>query len=237
MNIQKLIEKAKEHWQIAAGVFAALVVIGGFFVFNSLAKSPRDNQLPEITASLTETNSSDLSTKKSKPAENSSALDSSTSSSASGKIVVDVKGAVRKPSIYTVEADLRVNDIIQMAGGFTDNAEQKSINLAAKISDAQVIYVPTTDEKAAPAAAAASTTAASPSDSTSANEGNSAKVNINTADLTQLQTLSGVGQKKAQDIIDYRTQNGPFKSADELGNVSGFGPKSLEKLKESITVD
>jgi competence protein ComEA len=63
------------------------------------------------------------------------------------------------------------------------------------------------------------------------------KVNINTADMTQLQSLTGIGAKKAQDIIDYREQNGPFKTPEDLANVSGFGEKTIEKLRENITVD
>ncbi len=63
------------------------------------------------------------------------------------------------------------------------------------------------------------------------------KININTADLTELQQLSGVGAKKAQDILDYCSENGSFESVEELTKVSGFGPKTLEKLKEAITVD
>lgn len=147
------------------------------------------------------------------------------------KIVVDVKGAVNKPSIYTVSNDLRVNDIIRLAGGFTDKADQKSINLAAKIKDEEVIYVATMEENAIPAA---NNTMNSGPNST-ANTSN--QVNINTADATELQTLSGIGPKKAQDIIDYRVQNGSFKSIEDLKKVSGFGDKTFEKLKDSIMVN
>ena len=63
------------------------------------------------------------------------------------------------------------------------------------------------------------------------------KVNLNTADLSELQTISGIGQKRAQDILDYREANGKFNSVDDLKNVSGVGAKTLEKLKEYVTVD
>jgi competence protein ComEA len=238
MDIQKIITKLKEHWQIAAGVLAALVAIAGFLVFSSLSKPSENNQMAEMTAQPSGSELDESSSAKSRPSGTHAKKDAGSKSTESpDKIVVDIKGAVRKPSIYTVDASLRVNDVIQLAGGFSENANQKTINLAAKISDAQVIYVPSIGENTAAAAVDTTTAGPAPSDGNTTAPAESAKVNINAADLTKLQTLSGVGQKKAQDIIDYRTQNGPFKTVDDLGNVSGFGPKSLEKLKESITVD
>ncbi|MDR0199841.1 MAG: helix-hairpin-helix domain-containing protein [Streptococcaceae bacterium] len=154
-------------------------------------------------------------------------------SAKSDKITVDLKGAVKSPGVYKVSSEARVTDLVQAAGGLTTEADQKAINLAAKLTDGQVVYVASKGENAPAAATAASASDTSSSDASITTD----KVNINTADVTQLQTLSGIGAKKAQDIIDYRTQNGLFKSVTDLTKVSGFGEKTLERLKDSITVD
>ncbi|HCN74877.1 MAG TPA: competence protein ComEA [Lactococcus sp.] len=147
-------------------------------------------------------------------------------------ITVDLKGAVKHPAIYTLSKDKRVDDVIKLAGGLQDQADTNAINLAQKLADEMVIYVASVGEVMPNQSATAReevTQSASPNDTD--------KVNLNTADVAQLQKLSGVGMKKAQDIIDYREQNGNFKTIEELVNVSGFGAKSIDKLKESITVD
>lgn len=151
-----------------------------------------------------------------------------TSSSSSAKIVVDIKGEVKKPGVYELESGARVEEIVLLAGGFTDTAEERQLNLAEKLTDQQMIYVPNKEE------------AKELSIPSVANEGNTSKesslVNINTADLTELQTLTGIGPAKAQAIIDYRDENGQFKTIEELKEVNGFGEKTVEKLKESITI-
>ncbi|MFC4651989.1 helix-hairpin-helix domain-containing protein [Lactococcus nasutitermitis] len=158
----------------------------------------------------------------------------------SQEMEVDLKGAVKNPAVYKVSSDMRVDDLIKMAGGMLPSADPKTVNLAAKLTDQEVVYVATTGENA-PSVTASTTSTASPTDANSANDlttsSESPKVNINTADLTELQTLSGIGAKKAQDIIDYRTQNGPFASVDDLQNVGGFGDKTIAKIKDSITLD
>lgn len=149
------------------------------------------------------------------------------------QITVDLKGAVKKPAVYTLKQDSRVNDLLLLAGGVTDQADTKSINLAQKLTDEMVVYVASIGEERP--VELVGTKAHDDADSAAAQVTD--KININTADLTQLQKLSGVGLKKAQDIIDYREQNGKFKQPEDLGNVSGFGEKSLEKLKGSVAVD
>ena len=141
-------------------------------------------------------------------------------------ITVDVKGAVKTPGIYDLPVGSRINDAVQKAGGLTDNADSKSINLAQKISDEALVYVPTKEE-------------APNQESYSNATGNkeSKKVNLNKASLEELKQVKGLGAKRAQDIIDHRESNGKFKSVDELKKVSGIGAKTIEKLKEYVTVD
>ena len=147
-------------------------------------------------------------------------------------ITVDVKGAVQKPGVYDLASGSRVTDAIQKAGGLTDKADRRSINLAQKLADEAVIYVATEGE-ASPLLGSSwvESSHQSPSESTKG------KVNLNTATITDLQSISGIGAKRAQDIIDYRDSSGGFKSVDELSNVSGIGDKTLEKLREEVTVD
>ncbi|MDR0297634.1 MAG: helix-hairpin-helix domain-containing protein [Streptococcaceae bacterium] len=224
-----MLEKIKLVWKnrtLASKIhlFIALggVLIGVYFVV--ALRTPPHNAVSSDKLMLTSSSSSHASVSSSKKS----------TSAASDKITVDVEGAVVKPGVYTISADKRVVDVIALAGGLSASADAHSINQAAKLKDEDVIFV----AKVGETAPAAGNSAASSNSAASGKAGASgAKVNINTADLTELQTLSGVGAKKAQDIIDYRTKNGAFKTVEDLGNVAGFGDKTLEKLKDSITVD
>ena len=137
--------------------------------------------------------------------------------------IVDVKGQVKFPGVYEVEEHLRVHDVIQLAGGFLEMANETAINLAQKISDEMVIYVPHLDEEINNT----STDAWSPSQKKK-------KVSLNQATTGELETLPGIGPSKAAAIIKYREEVGAFKSIDELTNVSGIGEKTLEKLRDSL---
>ncbi len=139
-------------------------------------------------------------------------------------LYVDLKGAVVKPGVYKLDDGTRVLDVIQLAGGFQTNADQTKINLAARLTDEMVIYIPTigevlVDDNGLPT-----------------NEVDDGKININTATSGELESLPGIGAAKAASIITYREQNGPFKEIDALINVSGIGSKSFEQLKDKIKV-
>ncbi len=147
-------------------------------------------------------------------------------------IMVDIKGQVQHPGVYQLPKDKRVLDAIEKAGGFKDQAEQNSINLAQKLADEMVIYVPKKGEKSVPEAAS--------SISSSTNSSSSASpptVHINSATLDQLQELTGVGPSKAEAILKYREEHGPFKNTEDLKNVTGIGDKSLEKMKDQIDLN
>jgi len=163
--------------------------------------------------------------------------------STSGPLYVDVKGAVQQPGLYQVTAKMRVADAIALAKGLTSQADQRQVNLAAKVVDQQVIYVPTKGEKA-PALASPTTPTSRASRTTDASGkavketagANKDKINLNTADVAALQKLSGVGQKKAEKIIAFRDQHGDFKSVADLKKVGGFGDKTLAKFRDQLTV-
>ncbi|MGV3467329.1 MAG: helix-hairpin-helix domain-containing protein [Heyndrickxia sp.] len=143
-----------------------------------------------------------------------------------GKMMIDVKGAVLHPGVYDGNEEERVIDLIQKAGGFQKKADQRKVNLAEKVHDEMVIYVPKKGENP-DNELNFETTIASPDNN---------KVNINTADLEQLQTLTGIGPSKASAIIEYREKNGGFKKVEDLTNITGIGEKTFEKLRDSITV-
>lgn len=141
------------------------------------------------------------------------------------QIQVHVAGEVNKPGVYKLDAGSRIMDAVNAAGGFTSKADQNSLNLAKVLEDGEQILINSTEP--------ASNPSTSDSNSSSSNNG---KVNINTADLATLQTLSGVGPSTAQKIIDYRNANGKFKTIEDLKKVSGIGEKTFEKFKDKICV-
>ena len=221
MQLFKVIEKIKVHWRLVSGVLVVLSLGTIFFI-----KQESDKRTPPLVQPL------DLMTSSANVTATKQAKAKAKEKPKTDLITVDLKGAAQHPAIYTLSKDKRVDDVIKLAGGLLDQADTNAINLAQKLADEMVIYVASVGEVIPnhPATAREEVTqSASPNDTD--------KVNLNTADVAQLQKLSGVGMKKAQDIIDYREQNGNFKTIEELVNVSGFGAKSIDKLKESITVD
>lgn len=144
-------------------------------------------------------------------------------------IIVDVTGWVRKPGVYEFEAGDRVVDALNRAGGAREGADLTSLNLAAPLTDGTQVIV----AKAGAAPAATSTGGGTGTGSTA---GGATLVNINTASESELETLSGVGPVTAAAIIQYRTEHGPFASVDDLMDVSGIGPATLEELRPQVTV-
>ena len=214
--MEAIIEKIKEIIVICAGLGLAL---GGFFLLKPTSQTPvKETNLQAEVASVSKDSTSEKEVKKEEKEE----------SPEQDLITVDVKGAVKSPGIYDLPIGSRVHDAVQKAGGLTEEADSKSLNLAQKISDEALVYVPTKGEEAASQQAASGTTP-----STSKEK----KVNLNKASLEELKQVKGLGGKRAQDIIDHREANGKFKSVDELKKVSGIGAKTIEKLKDYVTVD
>lgn len=142
------------------------------------------------------------------------------------KVFVDVKGEVVNPGLYEVRQGDRLKFVIDRAGGFTAEADRKVINLAVKVSDEMMIYVPKIGEIETPLLA--------PSlPGTDSGEG---RININTATQQEFETLPGIGPAKASTFIQYREDHGPFATIEEIQNISGVGEKTFEKLKEYIYV-
>lgn len=138
------------------------------------------------------------------------------------RIMVDVKGAVHHPGVYEVEPNQRIKDVISLAGGFTKDADELAVNLAQRVHDEMVIYVPQHLE-----------------DNYAQQENShesSAKVRINYATKEELETITGIGPARAEAILKYREENGFFKQVEDLLHVSGIGEKLLEQMKDEIQV-
>lgn len=142
-------------------------------------------------------------------------------------IVVHITGAVPRPGVYALPEGARVQDAISAAGGFLAEAEKSGINLARVLEDGEQIDIPYT-EGASIVIPTPGLEVVDPS--------STELININTASQFELETLPGIGPTTAQKIIEYREENGPFATTEDIINVSGIGPGTYERIKDLITV-
>ena len=139
-------------------------------------------------------------------------------------IFVDIKGEVKNPGVYQMKVGDRVKDALEAAGGLTEEADSQKVNLAKRLEDQMVIVVPKVGEEAEEI----------PAGETRKEATKDGKVNINTATVEELKTLKGVGEKKAEAIIEYRKKNGSFQTKEDLMKVRGIGKKLFESFQERI---
>jgi competence protein ComEA len=147
------------------------------------------------------------------------------------EIAVSIAGAVKSPGVYRLSANARLNDAVSAAGGFADEADLSTLNLAARLEDEQQIVIPAHGLAVAigsPGPAMAATS----SDENQANQ----RININVADAASLDTLPGIGPAIAGRIVGYREANGPFTRVEELARVDGISAAMVDKLRDQITV-
>jgi competence protein ComEA len=159
----------------------------------------------------------------------SSGVASTEPTPSSAPTFVDVAGWVRRPGVYEFTSGQRVIDAVDAAGGVRPGADLMALNLAAPLTDGTQILVPKAGLTAPVPVGGASVPGpgATPG---------STLINVNTASATELEELDGVGEVIAAAIVDYRTQNGPFTSVDQLEDVSGIGPATMEGIRDSVTV-
>lgn len=168
----------------------------------------------------------------------------------SEKVHVDIKGAIKEPNVYEMDKGSRIIDLINEAGGLNDNADTSLINLSKILSDEMVIYIYTKEEVKNSnlidtVIKVVEKECVCPNiqndgcindklDDTITNK-ESGLVNINTADLSMLMTIPGIGEQKAKNIIKYREENGLFNEISDITKVSGIGNSLYESIKEYIT--
>lgn len=159
-------------------------------------------------------------------------------------IMVDVKGSVNKPGVYKIKKDSRVTDAIDAAGGLTKNANTRFINLSKLLSDGDVVVIYSNEEienakkeeKIVVETPCVCEEVKNDACYKEENKEVNGKININTANLTELMTLDGIGESKAKLIIEYRTQNGNFKDIKDIMKVKGISEALFSKIKENITI-
>ncbi len=138
---------------------------------------------------------------------------------AGGDVVVHVAGEVRDPGVYRLPRGSRVTDAIERAGGPTADGAVDSVNLAAEVADGQQVVVPAAAGRAGAIAPAAAT---------------DGPISLGAATVEQLDTIEGIGPVTAQNIIDFRDQNGGVASIEELDQISGIGPATMEALRTRL---
>ncbi|PEW02239.1 competence protein ComE [Bacillus cereus] len=136
-------------------------------------------------------------------------------------IIIDVKGAVSKEGVYEMKEGDRVKDAVQKAGGFLPEVDMKKVNLAQIVQDQMILYIPSKNESEQGIAIS------------SREEG---KIQINKASKEQLEKITGIGSRKAESILKYREEHGPFQKIEDLLEIDGIGAKSLEKIKDQIII-
>lgn len=149
-----------------------------------------------------------------------------------GPLVIHVSGAVGQPGLVRLSAGSRVDDAVLAAGGATEEADLASVNLARPLVDGEQIHIPLPGEEPPQLAAPP------PAEDGDSGDGSTGAgpIDLNTASAAQLEDLPGVGPAIAQRILDHREKNGAFRSVDDLLEVSGIGPATLEKIREQATV-
>lgn len=223
------------------GAIVLLVVLGSILLFVSNMRKPQEFSQKEVLEMFNEEEDSGMeSTKKiSSKSETVNEEKNQDEKAERKNIVVEIKGEVVKPNVYTLAENSRVNDIIEKAGGLTSEANINNINRASLLSDGECIVIRNINDKDADADVQEENLNSKVN--TLSQGGNAASnvdsININTASKDELKTLSGIGDTKAEAIIEYRDSNGGFKSIDELKNVSGIGEGTLNKIREKININ
>lgn len=211
-------ERLKEYKLVIA-----LIIL---FIFGSIIVLIQPSQVIDDHSPLAEI---ELSSAPSSDGLHDKALNDATSDQSNGltdqpSLYVDIKGEVYQPGVYRVRNNMRVIDAIEMAGGFSPEASIRYVNLAMKVHDEMVIYVPNVNEQAIEEKLDLYTGQ------------NHDKIRINSATIEELTSLPGIGQKKAEAIIQYIEQHGPFQTMDDLVNVSGIGEKTIAAFAEIVQV-
>ena len=233
MNIEKVKEKIKgaitnirklDKDYIVIGIIIIAVIV--FIVLNigkvtEFNKEEKENTT--INASIEESKN-DIEEKENKE-------NKEESKEMGTGIFVHIDGWIQNPGVYEIKENDRVNTIIEKAGGLKEGASIKSINLAARLSDGDKIYIPNREEEKQ-----IETTEVKGNNTGTVKITKNNKININKASITELKQITGIGESTANKIIDYRENVGKFKKIEDIKEVKGIGDSKYESIKDKITI-
>ena len=212
MQVKRWLMEYKKVLSIIGGVLAVIVII---FVGRGMMASPTKEKVM-VTNAVNTTRVEEATTMMPQ------------------NCYVDIKGEVLRPGVYEFSCESRIQEVIKKAGGFTEEADETKINLAQKISDQMQIIVPNLHSKQEEGVTEGNYEKGNSSNTTPSNS-KQGTVNINTATLEELQTIKGIGKKKAEAILQYRKEHGAFRSKEDLLQVKGIGKKALEAIESQVT--
>lgn len=210
--MNKLLSR-REYFLIIALACLILVCIYFIFQIHELKKNNQPEKIPEQFLRL-ENNQAERT---------NIALSTDPSAERLNVVMIDIKGAVKNPGVYEVEQNDRVIDAVKLAGGYSADSDSSKVNLAERLNDGMVIYIPHIGEEIPP-------------DYSLLASQKENQVSINKAMEKDLETLPGIGKVKAKAIIQYRKENGPFTSIEQLKNVPGIGDRSFQLIEDDITI-
>ena len=228
LDLERLAPTARGRPRLRVGVGAAVVLLLLALIVAVIVSAVGQQAGQRTVDTGTQTVPSGSATFEPLDAASGTGQNTATGTGADVIIFVHVLGAVTRPGLFELAEGARVMDAIAAAGGLTTEADPAGVNLARVLGDGEQFYVPRQGEvpPGLPAAAGGPGGANAPA----------AKVNLNTATVADLDSLPRIGPTMAQRIIDFRTKNGRFTSADGLRDVAGIGDKTFEALKDLITV-
>lgn len=212
MQVRRLLMEYKKILSIIGGVLAVIVII---LVGRGMMASPTKEKVM-VTNAVNTTRVEETTTMMPQ------------------NCYVDIKGEVLRPGVYEFSCESRIQEVIKKAGGFTEEADETKINLAQIITDQMQIIVPNLHSKQEGGVTEGNSEKGNTSNTTPSNS-KQGTVNINTATLEELQTIKGIGKKKAEAILQYRKEHGAFRTKEDLLQVKGIGKKALEAIESQVT--
>lgn len=236
MNIEKIKDWLLQNKKYLVVFLGIILVLFFFFKKNDQGQVDNSNVFNNQTAESQNFSKKNLGTSTS----TSSSNNSQESTSQNKTVTCDISGAIKHEGVYTLKNGARLEELINAAGGLKTNAQVKAINRAVLLKDQDKIHIPFKGEKINNATTVTTSSSADSATSSglpqSSSSASGEKVNLNTASASDLQKLNGIGEKKAEQIIAYRDQNGQFKKIEDLMQVSGIGEKTFAALKDQLEI-